>query len=290
MLESGWDKEGMEVKFDTASEIEILKRIRATIGEEDKKDKKDKKQVLLKRSLQIAASLALIATLLFVYRWNVSNQGSEIAMVVKEAAFGKVEKVILADGSIVWLNSGSSISYPNEFMENKRVVNLKGEAFFEVSHDKKRPFFVKSGAFSTKVLGTSFNVTAFSEGPYTVTVATGKVKVKHENEFILLTRNQQGHYNAHYKKFTAKQVNSKELSDWRFGILHLNGKLSEALKNVERKYGVKVVFDDPQLQAYEIAATYKNESLTNVLKSIEFSMGVKISLKENIVKISKHSK
>lgn len=281
LLQAGWESEGIDGAMDEAGNVEVLGKIRATIA------KKDRKKVLIKRSLQIAASIALLATFFLVFDFNRSDVENEVATIVKEAGYGEVEKTILDDGSVVWLNSGSSISYTSAFVEDQRVVNLKGEAFFEVSHDDKKPFIVKSGAFSTEVLGTSFNIDAFNETAYAVTVATGRVKLNYQDESILLTQNQQGLYDALQGKFVARRVDSENLSDWRFGILHLNGKLSEALRNVERKYGVTVVFEDAQAKSYEIDATYKNESLPNVLKSIEFTMGVKIELNDDVIKIHK---
>lgn len=91
---------------------------------------------------------------------------------------GKDCHIVLADGTKVWLNAESELEFPSRFEGDERIVYLKGEAFFEVTKDKKHPFVVKNDYFSTKVLGTVFNIRAFGKDDANVVLVSGKVVVK----------------------------------------------------------------------------------------------------------------
>lgn len=101
-------------------------------------------------------------------------------------------RLVLADGSKVWLNAASRMHFPTAFAGGDRVVELSGEAYFEVAHDEKKPFLVKMGELTVEVLGTHFNVNAYSnESAIKTTLLEGSVRVKKGNEHILITPNEQ---------------------------------------------------------------------------------------------------
>jgi transmembrane sensor len=129
----------------------------------------------------VAASLFAVASLSvlgFYNRLQILDVVSPIAQKQFSTVNGQVASLTLADGTRVWLNGGSKLSYPEAFRGDKREITLTGEAFLEVTHDAKKSFIVHTGNIRTQVLGTSFNVKAYPEDSFVkVDVVTGKVGV-----------------------------------------------------------------------------------------------------------------
>ncbi|MET3115649.1 hypothetical protein AAKU52_003401 [Pedobacter sp. CG_S7] len=134
-----------------------------------------------KHLFQIAASITIFLSIFsagYYYYTTFLNKVPETVMLEKSAGNGKVIKITLSDGSKVWLNAGSKISFPKSFGKSKREISLFGEAYFEVEHEQHRPFIIHTGAIITQVLGTSFNINAYALNKnIKVTVLTGKVAV-----------------------------------------------------------------------------------------------------------------
>src|SRR5690606_19289052 len=98
---------------------------------------------------------------------------------------GNFYKLTLEDGTLVWVNASSQLKFPVKFKHDERRVILAGEAYFEVAHDAQRPFFVESRGSEVKVLGTHFNINAYSHNVRT-TLSSGKVQVSHSGNIIVL--------------------------------------------------------------------------------------------------------
>ena len=127
----------------------------------------------------VAASLALfIFAYTYFFTMELSRSSEPIELVTKTTSKGQKATITLPDGSVLKLNSESSITYPKQFNKNVREVSLNGEAFFEVAGNPKKPFIVSSEGLRTKVLGTSFNINAYKDfSEIAVTVVTGRVEV-----------------------------------------------------------------------------------------------------------------
>ena len=121
-----------------------------------------------------AAAILLIGCLFVYYRLKVNPTVNDLAFINTNA--GEHKQIKLADGSVVWLGAKSSMRYPLAFNGPTREITFEGEAFFEIAKDKKHPFIVHTGVTSTRVLGTSFNITALKNKPgVVVSLITGKV-------------------------------------------------------------------------------------------------------------------
>ena len=166
---------------------------------------------------------------------------------------GETFKLILCDGTEVWLNDNSKLVYPTAFIEKERTVFLEGEAYFKVTKDTK-PFIVKTDYLQTKVLGTEFNVKSYTAEDSHVTLISGKVQVRsHENarfvdlepgkDAILLSNGQ----------FEVKEVNSEAYAYWKDGYFYFDElTLADIMKSVGRWYNVNVVFRNKEAMAYRI--------------------------------------
>ena len=129
---------------------------------------------------------------------------------------GQIFKIVLPDGTKVWVNANSSLSYPSKFIGPERLVELHGEAYFEVSKNPDQPFIVKTTDQQVRVLGTHFNINAYDNALTTqTTLIEGKVEVQHQRQKILLTPNQQANYKG--TALSKKNVDAAEYITWRDG-------------------------------------------------------------------------
>lgn len=203
-------------------------------------------------------------------------------------------QIQLPDGSKVWLNKKSQLTYLHDFGENDRVVQLIGEGFFEVSKDPDRPFTVISQEIRTTALGTSFNVRAFEDqDEVMVALATGKVNVSIETEAsgavdsvplvpgeeITITRT-----SKQYKKGTFDPL---ERLAWKDGMIFFKGANVQKIADVlGRWYDVQFEIKDSSRIESLITATFKNESLENVLEMLSYSADYQFEVETDVIKIS----
>lgn len=237
--------------------------------------KKHKTTVISFSILRIAAIFLVICSVGLLFYKNVDVIRSKMSPVEYSESFngpGKRSKLILADGSVVWLNAASKLRFPKSFDTKTREVYLQGEAFFEVKRNVEKPFIVHSGAIKTQVLGTSFNVRSYPGEQASVSVATGKVRVGDQaGNGVFLLPGQRVQYLSD-KRFSAI-VSGDSAGDalWRKGILNFNNvSLKEAAATLERWYGIKIIIQNQKMQQCMLAGEHTNESLDNVLKSLQF--------------------
>lgn len=227
-------------------------------------------------------SIFLIASLL-LYNGKEGNLPEEyrteikVTEVQKSTPKGKKSKIKLPDGSLVYLNSESSITYFTDFAD-KRTIHLQGEAFFEVQPDPHKPFTVITGPVSTQALGTSFNINAYEEDMgIHVALATGKIKVSHEvhGQEIFVDPGEGidiDHFDAQMSK---TQVDIQKILNWKNGILQFEKvPFPQVIKTLERWYGVEFeVKNHKELPHYKCSGTFEpNEYLSNVLSVLAYSV------------------
>ncbi|TKT88950.1 FecR family protein [Dyadobacter frigoris] len=216
----------------------------------------------------------------FIARWSDAPllKDTALALLVQThtevAGIGERKKVTLEDGSVIWLNAESKLTYPVSFQKNSREVSLEGEAYFEIVRDTERPFIIQSGKITTKVLGTSFNIKAYQADPaVSVTVMTGKVEVNSPESAIQIVRNQQVKY-ADGNIYKEVDIDAAAQIAWRNGKLQFrNTLLSDVIKTLERNYPVKITYNtnlsDCQVHADFDAVT----PFENVMEMLSGSLG-----------------
>lgn len=237
----------------------LLKKINSKIG-------KPKKRILplYSTALKIAAIVLILIGIPFLGNSLLKNENISVV-----AVKGEKKTIHLPDGSLVFLNSNSSISYLKNF-KNNRELQLTGEAYFEVVKNPEKPFLVKTDKITTRVLGTSFNIEAYKNSRTKVSVNTGKVEVdiKEFSEKIFLTKNQQLSFMTGGQAVLSKD-NSEDFNAWtRNTIVLKNTSLDDAAKILEYWYDIKINFSSKKLKEMTISGKFKDEKLINVLKSI----------------------
>ncbi|HEY9257713.1 FecR family protein [Chitinophaga sp.] len=196
-----------------------------------------------------AAALLLLAGLKFLFPTPAAPKN--VAWVSLECPAGKRLKMVLPDSSVVWLNSGSSLQYNPDFAQQRQFNVDNGEVFFDVAKDAAHPFIVKTKSLAVKVLGTSFNVAAYSKLiQEKVTVASGNVQVLDEHQCnVTLGAGQEIVYNRSNAAFITQQVNAVHANSWRNGDIYLtNVSLEELALKLENIYGYEVVFTNNKMK------------------------------------------
>lgn len=182
---------------------------------------------------------------------------------------GKTYNVTLADGTNVMLNSASRLIFPTRFDGGTREVTLEGEAFFKVSHDASKPFLVKSGIITTHVLGTEFNVMAYSEEENSsVTLLSGRVAVDVGADSEVLSVGEMLTYDKKNNNVVVREVDVDDVVAWRKGeLVFIHEKIEDVLNKISRSYNVTIEYEiEYPITIYHRSVTYHTvEELLKVL-------------------------
>lgn len=219
--------------------------------------------------IRAAALLVLVCSAAFAgfyYQANVKNT----ALVYRElkTVAGERKMFMLADGTRVWLNNETILRYPVNFDSTTREVNLKGEAFFEVVHQKEKPFLVHTQNLHVQVLGTSFDVKSYDEDKeVAVNVATGKVAVYNQAYKVMLEKGQKVVYNRMQHNFIQSANTTDQFRAWQNNTLYFRYETLEAISlSLERWYGVRIRIKSEKLLQKRYTLEQYNETLENVMK------------------------
>ena len=188
----------------------------------------------------------------------------------------KQVQVVLPDSSHVWLNRNSELRYANRFQSSTRVVDLKGEAFFQVRHNARQPFVVRTGRATTWVVGTSFNLRADSTAATVeLSVVTGKVAFSIQSEKPLLVT--PGHAARLDQRgiITTQRVAGSNAWAWQSGRLQFAGNpLHQVLAALERCYNVHFILPDARLANRRFTGTFNHASLEEVLHVLDATLNL----------------
>lgn len=169
--------------------------------------------------------------------------------------YGKRSTLILADGSKVYLNSGSSLVYPVVFAKDKREVYLDGEGYFEVSKEARRKFIVQTSCKAIEVLGTKFNVSVDkTQNLFEAVLVTGKIALEGNAGKIELSPNQYYGYDSDSGQDVLKTVDARDYISWIEGKLRINREpLSNVIRKLEKSYNIKIQILDSKYLDYKIS-------------------------------------
>ena len=204
-----------------------------------------------------------------------------------EVPRGTDYQLVLSDGSKVWVNARSRLTYPVSFGD-VREVTLEGEAYFEVARDEDRPFVVRTENLTVKVLGTEFNLSAYSDQEkITTTLEEGSLKILPDDPSVapcILSPNEQLVYIPSRGKMDVRQVVASDYSDWKEGgLLFNNDSFEDILKTLERVYNVKVHLRTSAYHSNRLTIHFnKHESLENIMMLVkEMIPGLEYQIKED---------
>ena len=190
----------------------------------------------------------------------------------------------LADGTRVWLNAESRLRYPVAFTGKERKVEMEGEVYFEVAKNKEKPFIVTVNGVDIRVLGTSFNVSAYQE-EVVATLVEGKVQLKKGNEQVILSPNQQAIWSD--DEFRVKQVDARNYVLWKEGIFYFEDvDLETILDDMARWYNVNVFYMNPALKEMKFSVEIRRYGdINEILRRIGQTKRVKFEIKDRTINV-----
>lgn len=246
-------------------------------------------------SWMIAAGLALLIGFGYLFLKDGQNKKNDVAQVQITSGNNEVVSLYLPDSSRVWLNKKSTIRYPKQFADNQRVVQMEGEAFFEVVKNPSKPFIVKCNELSTRVLGTSFNVKAYPfEKEASVTVATGLVEVSNaEKEGETVSKSnviplQKLVLDKESKDTYISSVRTADIANWiQEPLIFRDNTYAEVVAALKERFLVTITMEGNNLKQCRVMANFnRGASLEDILKLLSMSNSFKYSVTGDHVRIS----
>ena len=199
-------------------------------------------------------------------------------------------KLILSDGSEVWVNSATVLEYPVVFSGNRRIVKLNGEAYFKVQADSLRPFIVVvAGGMEVCALGTVFNVNAYAERFVESVLVKGKISVGKEDRRVTLRPAQLAVYDRETGQTDVKDVDIRKYGDWKSGeFIFSDDCLEEIMKKITLWYDCEVVFTDQSLKDMRLSGNMRRyDSVEKILHYLEITTGAKFAVKGRTIFVGK---
>jgi len=193
--------------------------------------------------------------------------------------------VVLPDGSRAWLNAGSSLRFPSAFGDNKRVVEMTGEVFFDIAPGAARPFLVRVHDLEVLVLGTQFNIMAYDNEPaISATLVQGAVAVQRGLERKMPATGQQVVIKGN-QPMEIQPADISRITAWKEGRFEFNGSIAAIMRQIERWYDVKVLYEGNVAGQSYIGTISRSEDIGDVLKTLELtgSLHFKVVGKQIIV-------
>jgi ferric-dicitrate binding protein FerR (iron transport regulator) len=246
---------------------------------------KRRKTISLVTKIRRVAAIAilLIAGAFTIYWLAKPNIPAELRVATNQTTEG--EKIILNDGSIVWLNRNATLCYPEEFNGKTRVVKLEGEAFFEVAKNPKKPFVVETGLSTVTVLGTTFNINTHSLQT-DVTVATGKVNVKSAYSATSVTLLPNEMAVATKMGIVKSQITNPNYLSWKTGVfLFEDTPLKDVVRDLNTFYDQSIVLNITN-QEQLFSAHFDNAKLEDIIEILEITLTLNIQKTPNTYEIN----
>ena len=275
-------------EMDTKLQRQLFGQIKEKISQIDRTclpEKENRPRKFYLWSARVASViLLLLMTGLSVHYYTMSQMIMPDIIVSVEK--GQKANVVLPDGSKVWVNSDSRLSYGSRFNQKERVLSLEGEAYFEVTPDKDRPFIVETDELAVRALGTSFNVKSYEEEKDVSTVLmTGKVEVTSDYDRLVLNPNERIVFNkqtGHMEKSTVE--NTGDYINWKYNALTFNGETFENIVHtLERYYNTRIVFESETLKKYRFTGTPGNTSLESILQILSLTSPLSYEVRDSMI-------
>lgn len=272
--------------LDTDAEWTMLKNKIPSARKEDKETKviqleteTTTRRVFFRQAMRIAAVLIVLAGITFVIINYLKQSPAQKQLVaLNEKVEGK-----LPDGSIVTLNAGSTLDYPEKFTGDERSVRLTGEAFFEVAPDKSKPFIISANDIMVEVVGTSFFVSANANGDVEVIVKTGKVAVYRKNnpsEKKILEPGDKAEFTSNEKKISESENQDENYLSWKTNMLTFSDdSLSDVIATMNKHFKANITITDEKLKGIPLTGSYTDKTLDQILSLIESSLKIRVTKK-----------
>jgi ferric-dicitrate binding protein FerR (iron transport regulator) len=281
LLREGFAEKEMETQ---------LEQLKAQVAKQKEKSKafpfaqkKQTKTRSLPKFWRYAAAAAIVVFMVFGAYQYAEQAGTKVYI----SKVGERQNLVLPDGTKVILNSNSILKVPKNFNEQNREVQLSGAAFFDVTHDKQRPFIVNAENLTTKVLGTTFFVRDYNnQKEASVMLMTGKVNVKKDSRNLELHPCESVVLNKESGLLHSGYFDKRLVETWKSGRLVFNNSpFKKVVNKLELWYGVEISVDGLEQEDLRFTGQFDNETLDNILKVIGFTMNCEYKIIDDHVTI-----
>lgn len=247
---------------------------------------KQKRFHKLTLSIQRVAAILLLP-LLILSSYLLLQPKKETAVFFMEARMtpGMIGSTLLPDGTKIWLNSSSRLTYPSSFSGSTREVTLDGEAYFKVTQNAEKPFIVHTGNSSIKVVGTEFNVDAYkSNGFIATTLVNGSIEFNYKSEdnishTIQVKPNEQVYYDKKTSRTNLGETYIPKDIAWKNGQIVLKDTpLSDIVWILSKRFNVEFVIKDPAFYKYSFTGVFTNQQIERVLEHFKRSSGIRYKM------------
>lgn len=217
-----------------------------------------------------------------IVHYNASEKHNHESIIFSSPK-GRIAQIVLSDGTLVWLNSGSSIRFNPFFEKNQRNIELQGEAYFEVSKNPEKPFVVHSNLSTVKVLGTAFNVSSYASAPHRVTLLHGSIALTTKEKMTLLQPETQAEININ-GAMSISLANIEEVMGWKNGDFVFNDiDLKGLMDQLKKWYDIDAVIVEGKSTDRFTGSVSRSKQLSQLLKQLEFISDYKFSIVERRV-------
>lgn len=215
-----------------------------------------------------------------IYEVAGNSADPEIAFHTLSTPRGGQYQIVLPDGSKVWLNAASSLTFPVSFKGKERAIELTGEAYFEIEKNPSKPFKVKSGTTEIEVLGTHFNVMAYNnESSMKTTLLEGAVKIKNDGKVNILSPGQQAVLNKDGLMKVVRPIDPREAIAWKNGLFQFNNtELDVIMREAARWYDLDISYAGPVPQRRFTGKISRNVKASELLSILKYT-GVRFEIR-----------
>ena len=233
----------------------------------------------------ILLSAGICIILAFSYLRISKNSAVEntVQNLISTGENGRKSILTLADGTTIHLNAGSTLNYPSHFTGKERLVELNGEAYFEVAKNKAKPFVINTKQGKVRVLGTKFNLKAFhNDLTESLSLVEGSVKYSDAADsanYVILSPEQHATLNDPNNSFNVRRSKPDDVAWLQNKLVFNDLPVTEITKQLERWYGVKIILKNSKLEDQRYTGTYTNPSLSMLLKQFGYVMGFRYTIK-----------
>lgn len=293
-MQKMWDALSLSKRNEQFDEQRAYRMFRERVNTEPRMAKRipmSRRQLFRKIASYAAIVIPFVILSYFAGRYFTSASGQKGELTLLEVAVpnGSKTQMKLQDGSMVWLNAGSKLQYDSEFGRTNRKLVLSGEAYFEVTKNEETPFIVETGEVKVKVLGTHFNVTAYSENSeIKVALLEGAVEMTPDkSNTVFLKPGDLVYYYTTTRQTVISPSSTDHALDWRENRLIFTGETFEQItRTLERNFDVKVSIHNRQIKTRQFAGDFvNNETIEQILHVMSVNGKFRYQIKGNVVDI-----
>lgn len=277
-------------KLSTEEREKLLAEVSASLFEKIEQTKSGK-QITMFPVWRMAAAILLLAVASFiVWKFTKTDSLGAIETIQASAAGDEIKKVILSDGSIIWLKDNGTLTYPEKFTGKERNVTVTGEALFEVAKDAEHPFNITIGGMKVTVLGTSFNIKETAAN-IELLVLTGRVSVSstNNNQNIIVMPNEKIRFDIANQQLAkvkpVEEETTQVVSQTEYSMNFRDTRMEEVIRRIEGKFDISVSLEDKRIGNCMITVNLTDQSVERTMETASQILGFSYEIKNNQITI-----